>query len=91
MVRLERVMNFRAKHSHRSSWRSPNVPTSSGTTTPSPEFDLEEPDHARAEANRLGDGGEIEKIVATVLHETYGRQVEERTETLSEGTESFYG
>jgi hypothetical protein len=39
----------------------------------------------------LGDGGEIEKIVATVLHKTYGRQVEEGTETLSEGTESFCG
>jgi hypothetical protein len=32
----------------------------------------------------------IEKIIATVLHEAHKRQVEETTETLSEGSESFY-
>lgn len=32
----------------------------------------------------------IEKIIATVLHEAYERQVEETMDTLSEGPESFY-
>ena len=32
----------------------------------------------------------IEKILCTVLHEAHGRQVEEATETLSEGAEEFY-
>jgi hypothetical protein len=31
----------------------------------------------------------IEKILCTVLHETYQRQVEETMETLSEGPEEF--
>ncbi len=32
----------------------------------------------------------IEKIIATVLHEAHKLQVEEATNTLSEGPESFY-
>jgi hypothetical protein len=32
----------------------------------------------------------IEKILCTVLDEAHGRQVEETTETLSEGPEEFY-
>ncbi len=32
----------------------------------------------------------IEKIIATVLDEAHKRQVEETTETLSEGPEGFY-
>ncbi len=33
----------------------------------------------------------IEKILCTVLDEAHKRQVEETTETLSEGPEEFYG
>jgi hypothetical protein len=33
----------------------------------------------------------IEKILCTVLDETHKQQVEETTETLSEGPEEFYG
>lgn len=33
----------------------------------------------------------MEKILAVVLHEAYGRQVEETMDALSEGPESFYG
>jgi hypothetical protein len=33
----------------------------------------------------------IEKILTTVLHEAHEQQVEETTETLSEGLEEFYG
>ena len=33
----------------------------------------------------------IEKLLCTVLDETHKRQVEETTETLSEGPEEFYG
>ena len=33
----------------------------------------------------------MEKIVATVLHEAHERQVEEATDALEEGPESFYG
>ena len=32
----------------------------------------------------------IEKIICTVLHEAHRQQVEETTETLSEGPEGFY-
>lgn len=32
----------------------------------------------------------IEKILATVLHETHNRQVEEVMDTFSEGPEGFY-
>jgi hypothetical protein len=32
----------------------------------------------------------IEKIIATVLHETYKRQVEEVMDTLEEGPEGLY-
>ncbi len=32
----------------------------------------------------------IEKIIATVLHEAHGQQVEEVMDTLGEGPESFY-
>jgi hypothetical protein len=33
----------------------------------------------------------IEKILCRVLHEAHERQVEETMETLSEGSEGFYG
>ena len=33
----------------------------------------------------------IEKIIATVLHETHQQQVEEVMDTLAEGPERFYG
>jgi hypothetical protein len=33
---------------------------------------------------------QIEKILCTVLHEAYERQVEETMENLSEGPEGFY-
>jgi hypothetical protein len=33
----------------------------------------------------------IEKVIATVLNEAYGRQVEEVIDVLSEGQEGFYG
>ncbi len=33
----------------------------------------------------------IEKVIAVVLHEAHGRQVEEVVETLDEGPEGFYG
>jgi hypothetical protein len=33
----------------------------------------------------------IEKILCTVLHEVYERQVEETMQTLSERPEGFYG
>ena len=32
----------------------------------------------------------IEEIIATVLHEAHGRQVEEAMDALEEGPESFY-
>ncbi len=32
----------------------------------------------------------IEKILCTVLHETYKQQVEETMDSLSEGPEGFY-
>jgi hypothetical protein len=32
----------------------------------------------------------MEKIICTVLHEAHARQVEEATDTLSEGPENFY-
>ncbi len=48
----------------------------------------------RATAERKRKGWEmavrIEKIVAAVLREAHGRQVEEVVETLSEGPEGFY-
>jgi hypothetical protein len=34
--------------------------------------------------------GRMEKIICTVLHEAHERQVEEATDTLSEGPENFY-
>ena len=33
----------------------------------------------------------MEKVIATVLHEAHRRQVEEATDALAEGPESFYG
>jgi hypothetical protein len=33
----------------------------------------------------------IEKVIATVLNEAHGRQVEEVMDVLSEGQEGFYG
>ena len=33
----------------------------------------------------------MEKTIATVLHEAYGRQLEETMDALSEGPEGLYG
>ena len=52
---------------------------------------LEEPGHRGTKAGRLGGAVRIEKIIAMVLHEVYGRQVEGVMDTLEEGPEGFYG
>jgi hypothetical protein len=50
--------------------------------------------HHRATAEQKSIGWEmavrIEKILRTVLHEAHQRQVEQTTETLSEGLEGLY-
>ena len=51
---------------------------------------LKEPGHRRADARGLGDDVTIEKIIATVLDEAHGRQVEELMDTLQEGLEGLY-
>jgi hypothetical protein len=51
---------------------------------------LAQPGHGRTEANRLGDGGEDRKIIATVLDEAHERQTQEVMEIPSEGPERFY-
>jgi hypothetical protein len=45
--------------------------------------------HGGAEAEQIGDGGEIYKILRMVPYKAHGRQVNETAETLSEGPGRF--